>query len=109
MGFFSRSGFKRLARNASPQEAFAADGTLIISANVRYARIITPSASLLTPGPCDAILLAADGTTTLLLEEDDTALSMPLRGMVWHPLSASKITAASAVIYAGWFRKPLAV
>ncbi len=107
---YSKGGKKRRGATQSVSSGEVdASGNTLVAASLRYVRAITPGASDLTDGPCDALLLSVDAAVTVQADEDTAALALPLKAGVWHPLAARKVTAVTnnATVYGGWLRRPL--
>lgn len=89
-------------------------GNKRVSARIGYWVQHTPGGSLITLGPCDAVLVTTDGAvlTGVSADEADGAMAAagpPLAANMWHPMGMKKITAVSAGnVWIGWYRKPSA-
>lgn len=84
------------------------NGMKPIDATLRLWQQYTPSASSITNGPCDAVLVTVDAATITAQPADSSdaaAVSPPLAKNVWHPMACNIISAVSSGnVYVGWYK-----
>ena len=61
-------------------------------------KLITPGASILSPGP-RALYFAADGTVSITNQDDSTVAAVPVFAGTTMQLQPKKITAATGAVY----------
>ena len=82
-------------------------GEMRVTQSYSHGAAITPSASAITGGPCDAIFVSASASVTLTLADDSASIAIAMVPGYIYPVRASIVSVVSSgTAYALWHRAP---